>query len=1142
MAGLIDLGGIRYNLLMKVSGHRDLFRLSGGLKGVKRDTGGLITGFGNLNTASRVAAEGLRTVVTALGAAAFGRLAVQSALLAGRVENLRTVLDNVGRTAGYSNAEIRQLEQGVVSLGITLRQSREALALMAQNEMDLENATKLARIAQDAAVIAGVNSSDAFERVTIAIQRNNTWMLRNLGILINLQNLYQRYAAETGRVVNTLSSWERQQLLLSEVVRKGALIVGTYEAAMTDVYKQYTSLNRVIEEARRALGEQYLPIFEDVVVATTKSLKWWTALDDKWQALAASGITLTVALLGLAAAIGVVTTAWGALNLSLAFTHPALLTIIGILAGLAAAYVGVRAALLAGDRAAKEHREEMEKQVVVAVKLAETYRHLRAAQAEGVGNLTVRQLRDVDTAMSKAILTCEDYSSALLALKDDIGAFADKLAEISEGVTRTAAESVTELEDRMWLWYMMADKTMQQIQRTRAEVEGLDKRGVELLLHPRTTVLEREIEALWAGFVEQMGMAKELRAEADMYRKQEQQAAYRHYVQMGKETTTAHQLALRQLRLFQTRRKNMWDNANLEILKEYGKVREQLSEQYFTPEEIEAFTAGFLESAYAGVEATIKKQREAGQLAEKDVADVRARGRAAARERTADFRRDLEEVVADITRAFRESQELFEHGMAEEERATEHLASALEDLVRGVAVELTEMDQELAGLREKMLVTEREFLKGMEELEDERRIAQREYTADLAMGDKAVARKRLNDTERHLANAERAYDNFRRAYFLQEEKLTRELIALRQKLTKELLEEERELAKKRAAITGEQLLTTLEGVRDALEGMRGVEEFLQDCEWGTRKFGDSMRDLRDTMEGFLDTIGQAASEKQLDRLLSVYPEKAIEAFQQLTERIREVQEAYAGLPERHYREEIQDIQELNAAYMQMVRSGVYPSAAQRDVQAEFGRRQRGRFIEQMAVEEELRRLQREKEELWEAEVKGVNEIKKAVEERRDVLGESVDLVALEAELQKEALSVLDQQIEKNQRLQEVYNEQLDTLREMLEVQGGKSARGDLVPRGRSSFEVLQQQMQAPLDRVPDIGAGMLSSAVQQRRMGQALEKHNREVSGALTSLRSGFQAVADATVENSSEIAEIRTEIDTQVSEFSGAFADKGLG
>lgn len=271
-------------------------------------------------------ASAAATVASAFASLRLGEFIKEATLYAGRVENLGTILEQVGINAGYTRGELGNFEESVKSLGITTEAARYSMTLMARNHLDLAEAAELARLAQDSAVIAGLNSSDSFEKIAISVQRLDTRMLRNQGILINLRNEYQRFALAAGRTETSLTAAERQQILLNAVLRAGVNVAGTYEAAMEDTYKQWTSIVRFTREALKEFGDQFQGIFRIAVKSMTELLKLFIAAPQQVKAFSAALASFVVVAGAAAAAIAGVTMAIKLLNVAAA-THPGLLAL-----------------------------------------------------------------------------------------------------------------------------------------------------------------------------------------------------------------------------------------------------------------------------------------------------------------------------------------------------------------------------------------------------------------------------------------------------------------------------------------------------------------------------------------------------------------------------------------------------------------------------------------------------------------------------------------------------------------------------------------------------------------------------------------------------------------------------------------------
>jgi hypothetical protein len=199
-----------------------------------------------------------------------------SALMAARAETLGVVTRRMGENAGYSASQIDGFEKSIQSMGITTIASREAVAALIRANIDLSNASDLARLAQNAAVIAGEDSSQSFKALSTIIATGNTLMARRRGLMVDFVGAYKELAAQLGKSVDELTDAERSQARLNEVMDKGESITGVYEAAMETAGKKAQSFKRHADELKVALGESLLPVYGDLIDATTELTKGLT--------------------------------------------------------------------------------------------------------------------------------------------------------------------------------------------------------------------------------------------------------------------------------------------------------------------------------------------------------------------------------------------------------------------------------------------------------------------------------------------------------------------------------------------------------------------------------------------------------------------------------------------------------------------------------------------------------------------------------------------------------------------------------------------------------------------------------------------------------------------------------------------------
>src|SRR5690606_36318808 len=126
-------------------------------------------GLGDVDKSAKAASSSLAEMATALGsvvsvATLWGRIQ-QTTMDASRYEQLGLIMEVVGRNAGYAAHELTDLQVELQKTGISMTQSRQVITQMVQAQMDLSHATQLARLAQDAATIGNISSSEALQRL-----------------------------------------------------------------------------------------------------------------------------------------------------------------------------------------------------------------------------------------------------------------------------------------------------------------------------------------------------------------------------------------------------------------------------------------------------------------------------------------------------------------------------------------------------------------------------------------------------------------------------------------------------------------------------------------------------------------------------------------------------------------------------------------------------------------------------------------------------------------------------------------------------------------------------------------------------------------------------------------------------------------
>lgn len=191
--------------------------------------------------------------------------AKQAVSYSSRVEELSIVVGNVGKIAGYSADSIDYFVNSVKSAGISTAEATTVITKMIQNNLDLTKSFDLARMSQDAATIAGVDSSEALERIIHGIVTLQPEVLRNMGIMVSLEREYDKFAKTLDRTSKDLSPYQKQQVAMNAVLAQATAISGNYTSAMDTSSKQLRSFTRYMKEIYEALGTLVLPVYHDII-------------------------------------------------------------------------------------------------------------------------------------------------------------------------------------------------------------------------------------------------------------------------------------------------------------------------------------------------------------------------------------------------------------------------------------------------------------------------------------------------------------------------------------------------------------------------------------------------------------------------------------------------------------------------------------------------------------------------------------------------------------------------------------------------------------------------------------------------------------------------------------------------------------
>lgn len=203
---------------------------------------------------SQAFSKAAQTITSAFAAYKLVNFIRDVSMLNARYETLGITLEVAGANAGYNRKEMALLQAQLQKTGISMMESRNTLIQMAASQMDLAESSKLARAAQDLAVVGNTNSSEAFNRLVYGIKSAQTEVLRTLGLNVSFEQSYDRLAKQIGKTTGQLTEQEKLQARTNAVLDASIRYSGIYEKAMGTAGKQMQSMTRYAEDAKVKLG------------------------------------------------------------------------------------------------------------------------------------------------------------------------------------------------------------------------------------------------------------------------------------------------------------------------------------------------------------------------------------------------------------------------------------------------------------------------------------------------------------------------------------------------------------------------------------------------------------------------------------------------------------------------------------------------------------------------------------------------------------------------------------------------------------------------------------------------------------------------------------------------------------------------
>jgi hypothetical protein len=201
-------------------------------------------------------------------------------------QELSNSLIILGGSAGIAKEQMDGLVDSIRQMGLSENAATEGLIkltkagvdLTSTTEKGLNNAQRLAKVAQDIAAVSGKDTREVFNSINRSIEIGNTRLLRQLGIKIDQQAAEEKFIATLNDGTVVLNEQQKAQATLNAILDAGVKVAGAYEASLGTAAGLQRELTKQTEDLVDLLGAQLLPAWKFVLELMIDVSKTFQAL------------------------------------------------------------------------------------------------------------------------------------------------------------------------------------------------------------------------------------------------------------------------------------------------------------------------------------------------------------------------------------------------------------------------------------------------------------------------------------------------------------------------------------------------------------------------------------------------------------------------------------------------------------------------------------------------------------------------------------------------------------------------------------------------------------------------------------------------------------------------------------------------
>lgn len=233
------------------------------VKQLTRDLGGLE----NLAGLAGKALSGIAAGFTIAGIKGLVDMGMELSRTAAYAQDVETAFESLaskgGRSAEELFAALKKGSSGTINdFELMLTANRAMLLGVGGTAEEIGKLMDTARVRSNA---MGLTTQQAFNDIVTGIGRNSAQILDNLGIVIDTDLAYQKYADSLGKTTAALTDQERKQAMINAVIADTEQLVNDVADSGGDAASHFERMDAALTNAKAAMGELFQPAM--VIVA-----------------------------------------------------------------------------------------------------------------------------------------------------------------------------------------------------------------------------------------------------------------------------------------------------------------------------------------------------------------------------------------------------------------------------------------------------------------------------------------------------------------------------------------------------------------------------------------------------------------------------------------------------------------------------------------------------------------------------------------------------------------------------------------------------------------------------------------------------------------------------------------------------------